>query len=79
MLRFNCYLQARAKFQAEVRNLNSDMDSLRESFEEESESKSDIQRQLSRALADAQQWRSKFETEGAARVEELEEARYNIC
>ena len=52
------------------------MDSIREAFEEEQESKSELQRQLSRARNEAQQWRSKFESEGTHRTDELEEAKY---
>jgi hypothetical protein len=52
------------------------MDSIREAFEEEQESKTDLQRQLSRARNEAQQWRSKFESEGTHRTDELEEAKY---
>lgn len=66
----------RQKFQSEVRNLNADVDSVRESLEEEQESKSDLQRQLSKAKNEAQQWRSKYETEGAAKADELEESKY---
>jgi hypothetical protein len=44
--------------------------------EEEAEGKADIQRQLSKANAEAQLWRSKYESEGVARAEELEEAKY---
>lgn len=52
------------------------MDSIREAFDEEQESKTDLQRQLSRARNEAQQWRSKFESEGTHRTDELEEAKY---
>lgn len=56
--------------------MHADMDSIREAFEEEQESKTDLQRQLSRARNEAQQWRSKFESEGTHRTDELEEAKY---
>jgi hypothetical protein len=52
------------------------MDSIREAFEEEQDSKTDLQRQLSRARNEAQQWKSKFESEGTHRTDELEEAKY---
>jgi hypothetical protein len=55
--------------------LTADLDGTRESLEEEQESKNDIQRQLTRANAEAQSWKSKYETEGAAKTEELEESR----
>lgn len=44
-------------------------------LEEESEARLDIERQLVRANADAQTFKAKFETEAAARVEEVEEIR----
>jgi hypothetical protein len=56
--------------------LEHDLDNLREQVEEEAEGKADIQRQLSKANAEAQLWRSKYESEGVARAEELEEAKY---
>ncbi len=68
-------LQARQKLQNEVRNLRADLDTAREQVEEEQEGRTDLQRQLSRANQEAQQWRSKFESEGQARTEELEEAK----
>lgn len=58
-----------------MRNLNSDIDGIREQLEEESEAKSDLQRQLSKANNEVQAWRSKFEGEGMARAEELEDSK----
>ena len=57
------------------RNLEFQIDNLREHLDEEVECKADLQRQLSKANADIQVWRTKYETEGVARIEELEEAR----
>jgi myosin heavy chain 6/7 len=57
------------------RNLEHDIDNIREQLEEEAEAKADIQRQLSKANAEVQLWRTKYESEGIARVEELEEAK----
>ena len=54
------------------------MDALREQLEEESDSKTDLQRHLSRANAEANQWRVKFESEGVSRSEELEEIRRKL-
>ena len=39
--------------------MNNDMDQLRESYEEEQEGHSDAQRQLSKANAELQDWRTK--------------------
>lgn len=58
------------------RNLEHEIDNIREHLEEEAEAKADIQRQLSKANAEAQLWRTKYESEGVARIEELEEAKY---
>lgn len=63
------------KLQSDIRNLNADLDAAKEQIEEEQEGKADLQRQLSKANNEAQQWRSKYENEGANKAEELEEAK----
>ncbi|EEC00524.1 myosin heavy chain, skeletal muscle or cardiac muscle, putative [Ixodes scapularis] len=68
----------RAAILGKYRNLEHDLDNLRESVEEEQEAKADFQRQLSKANAEAQLWRSKYESEGLARLEELEEAKRKL-
>merc|ERR1711970_67034 len=68
----------RAVILGKFRNLEHDIDGLREQLDEEGEAKADTQRQLSKASADAQMWRSKYETEGIARVEELEGERLKL-
>lgn len=57
------------------RNIEHDMDTVREQLEEEQESKADLQRQLSKANAEVQLWRNKYESEGLARLEELEDSK----
>lgn len=57
------------------RNLEHDMDTLREQLEEETEAKADLQRQLSKVNAEAQLWRNKYESEGLTRLEELEDSK----
>ncbi len=57
---------------SKFKNLNTDLESIRVRIEEESEQKSDILKALSKAAAETQLWKSKFETEGMGRVEELE-------
>lgn len=44
-------------------------------MEEEQESKADLQRQLSKSNSEVQLWRTKFESEGTARADELEESK----
>merc|ERR1712142_445313 len=60
------------------RNLEHDLDGLSEQLNEESEHKADLLRQLSRANAEAQMYRAKYESEGIARAEELEAARLKL-
>nr|XP_045582183.1 myosin heavy chain, muscle-like isoform X2 [Procambarus clarkii] len=69
----------RATILGKYRNLEHDIDGLREQLDEESEGKADSLRQLSKASAEAQLWRSKYETEGVARAEELEAARLKLA
>jgi myosin heavy chain 6/7 len=60
------------------RALESDLENLRERIEEENAHKAEYQRQLSKAVADAQIWKSKFTTEAMARIEDLENAKAKI-
>ena len=62
-----------------MRNMQADMDQLREQLEEEQEGRADVQRALMKAQAEIQQWRSKFEGEGVNRSEELEEAKRKLA
>ncbi|XP_031624288.1 myosin heavy chain, muscle isoform X20 [Contarinia nasturtii] len=68
----------RATLLGKFRNLEHDLDNLREQVEEEGEGKADLQRQLSKANAEAQVWRTKYESDGVARSEELEEAKRKL-
>ena len=60
------------------RNLEHEVDTVREQLEEESQSKSDSLRQLSKSVGDANMWRQKYEREGLAKAEELEAAKMKI-
>ncbi|XP_065215428.1 myosin heavy chain, muscle isoform X22 [Planococcus citri] len=68
----------RATLLGKFRNLEHEIDNIREHLEEEAEAKADIQRQLSKANAEVQLWRTKYESEGVARIEELEEAKRKL-
>ena len=59
-------------------NNNLQLENLRDRIDEESEKKSDALKALSKAMAEIQLWRSKFETEGLGRVEELEGSKAKI-
>lgn len=54
------------------------MESVRVQLEEEAEARLDLERQLVKANGDALSWKSKYETECNAHIEEVEELRYKI-
>ena len=58
--------------QALLNVLSLQLENLKERIEEENEKKSDALKALSKAQAECQLWRSKYETEGLGRVDELE-------
>merc|ERR1711915_315313 len=68
----------RATLLGKFRNLEHDIQSLREKLDEEADAKGDIHRQLSKANAEAQMYRAKYESEGVARAEELDAARQKL-
>merc|ERR1719239_642396 len=53
-------------------NLSTDCENMKMKFEEEAERKNDTLRALSKAQAEIQLWKSKFETEALGRIDELE-------
>ena len=59
-------------------NFNFKLENIRERIEEESEKKSDGLKALSKAQAELQLWRSKYETDGLGRVDELEGSKQKI-
>merc|ERR1711863_251874 len=61
----------RATLMSKFKNLSSELDTMRERIEAENQKKSDALKGLSKATAEAQLWRSKYETEGLGHVEEL--------
>jgi predicted nuclease with TOPRIM domain len=67
--------QERMEVSAHVKALEHDIEQIREAIDEEVQGKEDILKQLSKAKAEAQQWRAKFEGEGLVAADELEEER----
>ena len=59
---------------AKARATEAEVQSLQEQLQDEADSKADLQRLLSKANAEAQTWRIKYETEGVARADELQAA-----
>ncbi|CAO4363549.1 unnamed protein product [Caenorhabditis nigoni] len=60
---------------AQAKNYQHEAEQLQESLEEEIEGKNEILRQLSKANADIQQWKARFEGEGLLKADELEDAK----
>merc|ERR1712158_202359 len=58
--------------------MSTDLENLREKLENEAMRKSDALKALSKAQAETQLWKSRFETEGMGRIEELEGARNKL-
>ncbi len=72
------WFQERQSLSGQCKNFEHECDSLRDQLDEEAEAKSELQRQLSKANADIQQWRSRFENEGLSKAEELEDAKRKL-
>ncbi|XP_063607359.1 myosin heavy chain, muscle-like isoform X2 [Penaeus indicus] len=71
--------RGRATLLGKFRNLQLDIQALRDQLDEESDAKGGVLRMLSAANAEALMWRSKYESEGVARAEELEAARMKLA
>merc|ERR1712240_436707 len=65
----------RAALLTKFKMFSTDLENLREKLENEAMRKSDAMKALSKAQAEIQLWKSRYETEGMGRVEELEAAR----
>merc|ERR1712165_318304 len=62
-----------------MRNLEHELEVMREHLDEECEAKQEIARQLSKAFADIQLWKTRYETEGLARIEEIERDKAKVA
>merc|ERR1719234_1080225 len=65
-------ISLRAQLLTKFNNLSTDCENLRMRIEEEAERKNNSLRALSKAQAEIQLWKSKFETEALSRIDELE-------
>ncbi|KAE9549706.1 hypothetical protein FO519_007082 [Halicephalobus sp. NKZ332] len=65
--------QERQEISAVVKNFQHEIDSVKESIEEEITQKEEILKQLSRARAETAQWKAKFDAEGLVDANEFEE------
>merc|ERR1711992_214141 len=68
----------RAGLLAKFKNLSTELENLRDRIDNESEKKQDALKALSKAQAEIALWKSKFETEGMGRIEELEGGRNKL-
>merc|ERR1711931_545592 len=68
----------RASLLSKFKSLKTELESLKDRIDEENEKKSDALKALSKAAAEIQLWKSKFETEGLGRVDELEGSKAKI-
>merc|ERR1719438_259889 len=62
-----------------MRNLQHELEVMKEHLDEEYEAKMEVERQLSKAFADIQLWKTRYETEGVARAEEIERDKAKVA
>merc|ERR1712098_307933 len=68
----------RANLLTKYKMFSTDLENIREKIENEAMRKSDALKALSKSQAEIQLWKSRFETEGIGRIEELEGARNKL-
>ena len=68
----------RASLLTKYKGLSTEVENLRMRIEEEAERKNDVLRGLSKAQAEIQLWKSKFETEALGRIDELESSKAKL-
>merc|ERR1712024_168436 len=68
----------RASLLSKYKALTTDVESLKDKIDEENQKKSDALKALSKAQAEVQLWKSKYETEGLGLVEELEGSKQKV-
>merc|ERR1711868_279901 len=68
----------RAALLTKYKMMSTDLENLREKLENEAMRKSDALKALSKSQAEIQLWKSRYETEGMGRIEELESARNKL-
>merc|ERR1711860_209946 len=70
--------RGRSALLSKFKNLSTELENTRERIEDEHQCKSDALKALSKSQAEIQLWRSRFETEGMGRVDELEMSRNKL-
>merc|ERR1712114_91381 len=74
----NAESKDRSSLLTKYKMMTTDLENVREKLENENMRKSDSLKALSKAQAEIQLWKSRYETEGLGRVEELEAARTKL-
>merc|ERR1712165_216819 len=62
-----------------MRNLEHELEVMKEHLDEEFDAKQEVERQLSKAFADIQLWKTRYETEGVARMEEIDRDKAKVA
>jgi myosin heavy subunit len=65
--------------QSKLKHSLDEQEGLQEQLDEESTQKAALASKLNKALADAAQWKNKYDVEGASRVDELEDAKKRLA
>ena len=68
----------RVSLLGKYRNLEHELDGLRQAFDEEVGAKDNVSRQVAKAQGDADMWRQKYEIDGMAKAEELSMAQLKL-
>merc|ERR1712061_383173 len=68
----------RTSLLGKYRNMEHEVDGLKSTFNDEASSRENIERQVSKALSDADLFRQKYEIDGMAKAEELEMSRLKM-
>merc|ERR1712198_774414 len=68
----------RSAMLTKYKHMSTELEAVKEKIEDGHQRKSDALKQLSKAQAEIQLWRSRYETEGLGRVDELEMARNKL-
>merc|ERR1711997_765626 len=68
----------RSALLGKFKNLEHELDGIKEQLDEEASAREDVNRQLNKAVGEADMWRAKYEQEGLAKAEDLEMAKMKL-
>ncbi|KAL7669321.1 hypothetical protein ACOME3_009983 [Neoechinorhynchus agilis] len=70
--------RSKGSLMSQLRNMTADFEAARNQLDEEIDTKAALNKQIISLNSDVQQWKTRFETEGLARAEELEDAKRKV-